>query len=66
MQDIDDQDLITVTGGASTASKNNNTELEFALKNLQSDLKDLSKPQQNQTNQLFTVMAFGLLARRLA
>lgn len=63
MQDIDDKDLVTVTGGASAVSKNN-SELELALTNLQSDLKDLAKPQQNQT--LFTAMAFGMLARRLA
>ena len=67
MQTIDLQTLATVTGGTQTVSgaKKLDDATTQALTKLASDVKDLAKPnnQQSQTTQLMTVMMMSKMMR---
>jgi hypothetical protein len=66
MKTIDLTTLVTVTGGAETVagSRTLDTQTEAALTKLASDVKDLAKPADNQTNQLMTMMLMSRLMSR--
>jgi membrane protein insertase Oxa1/YidC/SpoIIIJ len=65
MKELDPNVLMQVIGGASTVSqKKLDAATESALTKLNSDLKDLAKPQQNQTQQMMLPMMMAMMMRR--
>jgi len=66
MKYLDDSDLMQVTGGAArvASSRRDDQALELALTRLQSDLRDLGRPQQNNATQMMAMVAMAVAARR--
>ena len=66
MKEVDQDELMRVIGGASSVSqKKLDQATELALTKLNSDLKDLAQPQQNQSQQMMTMMMTAMLASRM-
>jgi hypothetical protein len=66
MTEVDPIELMQVIGGVTSVSqKKLDQATETALTKLSSDLKDLAKPQQNQNQQMMTMMMMGLMAQRM-
>lgn len=66
MKAVDRDELVTVAGGRNAiAEKKLDQATEQALTKLQSDLKDLAQPQQNQSQQFMTMMMAAMMAKRL-
>ena len=66
MTEVDPIELMQVVGGASSVSqKKLDTATEAALTKLNSDLKDLAKPQQNQSQQMMQTMMMMMMMKRM-
>jgi hypothetical protein len=63
MTEVAATDLSTVVGGASSVSAKLDQQTELALTKLNSDLKDLARPQQNTNQQLTMLMAAAMMSR---
>ena len=63
MKEVAATDLSNVIGGASSVSAKLDQQTELALTKLNSDLKDLSRPQQNTNQQLTMLMAAAMMSR---
>ena len=66
MKEVDIKELETVIGGARSVARNtaNDTQMQLLLSKLSSDIKDLARPQQNQTQTLTMMMAAMIASRR--
>jgi bacteriocin-like protein len=66
MKEVDIKELETVIGGARTVSRNtaSDQQMQLLLSKLSSDIKDLARPQQNQTQTLTMMMAAMIASRR--
>jgi hypothetical protein len=66
MKAVERDELMNVIGGRnSVAEKKLDQATELALTKLQSDLKDLAQPQQNQSQQFMTMMMAAMMAKRV-
>ncbi len=66
MKAVDPNELMQVIGGASSVSqKKLDQATELALTKLNNDLKELAKPQQNQSQQVMTMMMAAMVANRM-
>lgn len=66
MTEVDPTALMHVIGGASTVSqKKLDAATEAALTKLNTDLKDLATPQQNQSQQMMQTMMMAMMASRM-
>jgi hypothetical protein len=66
MTEVDPTELMQVIGGASTVSqKKLDQATELALTKLNDDLKELGKPQQNQSQQMMQTMMMAMMASRM-
>jgi hypothetical protein len=66
MNRVDPNELSRVIGGASSVSQQKlDQQTELALTKLNSDLKDLARPQPNQSQQTMTMMMMAMMASRM-
>jgi hypothetical protein len=66
MTEVDPNELMQVIGGASSVSqKKLDQATEAALTKLNSDLKDLAKPQQTSSQQTMQTMMMMMMMRRM-
>lgn len=63
MTEVEATDLENVVGGASSVSAKLDQQTELALTKLNSDLKDLARPQQNTNQQLTMLMTVAMMSR---
>jgi hypothetical protein len=65
MKEVTAMELMQVIGGTNTvAQKKLDQQTELALTKLNTDLKDLAKPQQTQSQQMMQMMMMAMMMKR--
>jgi hypothetical protein len=65
MKEVTAMELMLVIGGTNTvAQKKLDQQTELALTKLNTDLKDLAKPQQTQSQQMMQMMMMAMMMKR--